>query len=584
MAQFNQHTTGLKKGDVLKGKYEVLALIGKGGMSRVFLARDLDLVNKQWAIKEVDRNAKDPMGRPIEQSLASEAELLSKLSHPSIVDIVDIERTDRFIYVVMDHIEGVSLDKVVRQKGPQQEEDVQEWMLQICDALGYLHRQNPPIIYRDVKPNNIMLHPDGYVKLIDLGVAREYKDEQKKDTIAFGTTGYAAPEQYGKSQTDPRTDIYGVGATMWHLLGGTAPPVEFPLPNVREANPNVSEGFADVIIPKCTALERSERYQSTDELMADLSIYRELTKEYRDTQKRKVKRFVGVVIGALACLLLGFISLGVRDFTITSSYENLVQMGRTYLHSGQNTEAHDQFVKAIEVKPNDIKGYQGLIDSYKDNGGVFSRNEKQELNSIYENNLDELKRSNIFGELNYLIGTTIYHYYDEGNADEVSKIKNSLAYFQAAADDERFAKENPTNHEMAEMYANIANYYNNRDSIVQSRDTEKLKEMYGRLLDGLRSLSDNLGNASDPLFNLDNTDLLTNALYDAIAGGMKQYAALDANTAESFIQNIQKELSIFESQPSLDAAKLAKTKSDFTKLQHAFAFYYSNATVPGGAL
>lgn len=583
MARLKRKKSGLKKGDVLKGKYEILALIGEGGMSRVFLARDLDLVNKQWAIKEVDRNAKDPMGRPIEQSLASEAELLSKLQHPAIVDIVDIERTDNFIYVVMDHIEGVSLDKVVRQKGPQKEEDVQEWMLQICDALGYLHRQNPAIIYRDVKPNNIMLHPDGYVKLIDLGVAREYKDEQKKDTIAFGTTGYAAPEQYGKSQTDARTDIYGVGATMWHLLGGTAPPVEFPLPNVREANRNISEGFADVIIPKCTALERSERYQSTDELMADLSIYRELTKEYRDTQKRKVRKFVNVAVAALGCLLLGFISLGVRTFSINSSYDNLVQMGTTYLNSGQNSDAHDQFVKAIEVKPEDIAAYRGLIDSYTDNGGVFSREEKQELNSLYENNLDALKHSTIFGELNYLIGTTIYHYYDEGNADEVSKIKNSLAYFQAAADDALFEKQNSTNHEMAQMYANIANYYNNRDSIVQSRDTEKLKEMYGKLLDGLHSLSENLGNASDPLFNLDNTDLLTNALYDAIAGGIKQYASLDAATAESFIQNIQKELSIFEAQPSLDPAKLAKTKSDFAKLQNAYAFYYSNATVPGGA-
>lgn len=583
MTRSERKETGLKKGDVLKGKYEILALIGEGGMSRVFLARDLDLVNKQWAVKEVDRNAKDPMGRPIEQSLASEAELLSKLQHPAIVDIVDIERTDNFIYVVMDHIEGVSLDKVVRQKGPQKEEDVQEWMLQICDALGYLHRQNPAIIYRDVKPNNIMLHPDGYVKLIDLGVAREYKDEQKKDTIAFGTTGYAAPEQYGKSQTDARTDIYGVGATMWHLLGGTAPPMEFPLPNVREVNHNVSEGFADVIIPRCTALERNERYQSIDELIGDLSIYRELTKEYRDMQKHKVRRFATFAGAALGCLLLGLASLGVRSFSINSSYDNLLQMGTTYLNSGQNSDAHDQFVKAIEVKPDEIDAYRGLINSYTDNGGVFYREEKQELNSIYENNLDVLKHSNIFGELNYLIGTTIYHYYEGGNADDVSKIKNSLAYFQAASTDPLFETQNPTNCEMARMYANIANYYSNRDNIVQSRDTEKLKELYGKLLEGLHSLSDNLGNASDPLFNLDNTDLFINALYDAISGGIKQYASLDAATAESFIQKLQNELSIFDAQPSLDPAKLAKTKTDFENLQNAYTFYYANSTVPGSA-
>ena len=183
-------------GDVIKGRYKILSVIGKGGMSRVYLAADLQLTNKQWAVKEVDRNATDPTGRPIEQSLASEAELLSKLDHPNIVDIVDIEKTEDFIYVIMDHVEGTSLADVVRREGPQSEEDVQKWMLQVCDALGYLHRQDPPIVYRDMKPSNIMLHPDGYIKLIDLGVAREYKDEARKDTIAFGTTGYAAPEQY----------------------------------------------------------------------------------------------------------------------------------------------------------------------------------------------------------------------------------------------------------------------------------------------------------------------------------------------------------------------------------------------------
>ena len=180
-------------GDVIKGRYKILSVIGKGGMSRVYLAADLQLTNKQWAVKEVDRNATDPTGRPIEQSLASEAELLSKLDHPNIVDIVDIEKTEDFIYVIMDHVEGTSLADVVRREGPQSEEDVQKWMLQVCDALGYLHRQDPPIVYRDMKPSNIMLHPDGYIKLIDLGVAREYKDEARKDTIAFGTTGYAAP-------------------------------------------------------------------------------------------------------------------------------------------------------------------------------------------------------------------------------------------------------------------------------------------------------------------------------------------------------------------------------------------------------
>ena len=287
-------------GDVIKGQYKILQIIGSGGMSRVYLASDLQLTNKMWAIKEVDRHATDPVGRPIEQSLAREADLLSKLNHPNIVDIVNIEKTDDFIYVVEDYVEGDTLDAEVRKEGPQSEEDVQRWMLQICDALGYLHEQNPPIIYRDMKPKNIMLHPDGYIKLIDLGVAREYVDDASRtDTVAFGTEGYAAPEQYGaKTQTDARTDIYGIGATMWHLLAGGAPPMEFPLPDVRTANPNVSEGFAN-IIARCCKLDRAERYQSCEELAVDLERYEELTAEYRARQAKKVRTFAGCAVGGV---------------------------------------------------------------------------------------------------------------------------------------------------------------------------------------------------------------------------------------------------------------------------------------------
>lgn len=116
----------LQEGDILKDRYKVQQLIGRGGMSRVFMCTDLNLQNKLWAVKEVSRNATDHVGRPIEQSLAIEAELLSKLDHPMIVDIADIVTTDECIYVVMDYVEGVSLDKVIREEGPQSEENVQD--------------------------------------------------------------------------------------------------------------------------------------------------------------------------------------------------------------------------------------------------------------------------------------------------------------------------------------------------------------------------------------------------------------------------------------------------------------------------
>ena len=135
---------------------------------------------------------------------------------PSIVDVIDGEGT---FLIVMDYIEGNPLNVLVNEQGAQSQEDVIDWAKQLCDVLGYLHSRTPAIIYRDMKPSNVMLKPDGNVMLIDFGTAREYKNKNMvEDTTCLGTQGYAAPEQFGgHGQTDARTDIYCLGATMYHL-------------------------------------------------------------------------------------------------------------------------------------------------------------------------------------------------------------------------------------------------------------------------------------------------------------------------------------------------------------------------------
>lgn len=535
---------GLAKGDIVKGRYEILRLIGEGGMSRVFLAADLQLNNKQWAIKEVDRNAKDPMGRPIEQSLASEADLLSKLDHPSIVDIVDIEKTEDFIYVVMDHVEGQPLDKVVREQGPQSEEDVQRWMLQICDAIGYLHRQNPPVIYRDMKPNNIMLHPDGYVKLIDLGVAREYKDEARKDTIAFGTTGYAAPEQYGKAQTDARTDIYGIGATMWHLLAGETPPVEFPLPNVREKNLSVGEGFADVIIPQCTQLDREERYQTCDELAADLEIYQELTQEYRAKQKSKVVKFGALVAAAVITLIVGFVLLGVRDATVTQNYEAHYQSAE--MQKRTDTEAAEQeYIQAISYRPDAVDAYLGLIYCYELDG-KFDTQEKQQFDSVYRKNLSVLKESKQFSDLSYQIGRLYWYFYTYGSSDDSSfdnqstRIKASTEYFEAAKDDPNFE-----NRLSAETYYNIASFTSDIENAIRQGDEDK--DLYRRYWDSLVSLEQSVDSANGntevaEIVKLDSYVLITNSV-ETYLSKFKDFAEVDRSEMDDLCKEVANRLS-----------------------------------------
>lgn len=517
----------LAQGDVLKGKYEVLALIGKGGMSRVYLARDLELLNKQWAIKEVDRHATDLAGRPIEQSLTSEAELLARLQHPGIVGIADILRTDDFIYVIMDHVAGEPLDEVVRRTGPQREEDVKEWALQICSALSYLHRQDPPIVYRDMKPNNIMLHPDGYVKLIDLGVAREYKDESKKDTIAFGTTGYAAPEQYGKAQTDNRTDIYGLGVTMWHLLAGSPPPVEFPLPNVRSANPAVGEGFADVIIPRCTQLTRESRYQTCEELAADVDAHQELTREYRATQQRKVIFFVVALAAALLFAFGGVAALAMQESLISQTYQHHMDVANALVQVSPE-QAQTEYLAAIAQRPDAFDAYDGLLGSYKVDG-LFTVAEKQQLDEVYERNLAALQSAGCFSAVSYEIGRLYWYFYEYGQTgaydeNQATRIKASTEYFANAAQDASFAQ-----HESAQSYAGIARFLSGIESAVMQGEEDQ--ELYAAFWTDLNQLAGHLGGEQLEKVRLDGCLLVANAL-ESYMGKFKSIGGVDSGALE----------------------------------------------------
>ena len=154
-------------GQIIDDKYEILTLVGEGGMSKVYLARDKRL-NKQWAVKEIQKNARDKNNEVVVQSAIAEANMIKQLDHPSIVRIVDIIENSDVIYIIEDYIEGVTLQETLENNGAQSQELVIEWAMQICEALEYLHTRKPSIIYRDMKPSNVMLKPDGNIKIIDL--------------------------------------------------------------------------------------------------------------------------------------------------------------------------------------------------------------------------------------------------------------------------------------------------------------------------------------------------------------------------------------------------------------------------------
>lgn len=249
--------------------YTVINLVGRGGMGAVYrVRRSSD--NTLWALKEMR-----PQGELSPEELAEnrrlflqEADLLRSLSFPNLPIVADLFENDGRPTMVMEFVSGQSLEDRVRDaNAPLLEQQVVQYGIQLCRVLHYLHSCDPPIIYRDLKPSNIMLTPDGVLKLIDFGVARTHKKGKSKDTIAMGSAGYAPPEQYGRGQTDARSDVYALGATLLHLLTNLPPvPLQTPQPgSIRKLNPSV-DAQTEAVIIRAMDLSRENRFSGCAEM------------------------------------------------------------------------------------------------------------------------------------------------------------------------------------------------------------------------------------------------------------------------------------------------------------------------------
>jgi len=282
---------------VLGGKYEVQKLLGRGGMSCVYLVEDIKL-QKKWAVKEISRKQNPEM---FFERAKIEIIVMKKLDHPALPRIVDMFEESACIYVVMDYIEGENLDVLLQKKEMIPQEKILLWAKELCEVLVYLHEQNPPIIYRDMKPANIMISKSGNVKLVDFGISREYKVNHQADTISLGSKGYAAPEQFaGEGQSDVRTDIYSFGVTLYHILTGIHPwEVSGSLFSHTQRKIRLS-GAWEHIIKGCTWRNPNLRYQTGRELLRDLKNFEKLEKRYQRKERgiKKVPFFIlaGIVL------------------------------------------------------------------------------------------------------------------------------------------------------------------------------------------------------------------------------------------------------------------------------------------------
>lgn len=253
----------LNSGYILDKKYEVIKTLGQGGMSTVYLCKNIRLGNL-WAIKEVSKELKGQM------DFLAEPNILKNLSHPGIPRVVDIFYEQDNLYMVEDYIEGETLESYINRNRPIDDQKICRIVISISDIVAYLHSFDPPIIYRDLKPSNIMITTSGKIVLIDFGISRVYKQGGNKDTIYMGSKGYAAPEQYGSEQTCKQTDIYGLGAVMYFIIKGKAPSTLFEALKDESYDEKVDDRLK-AVIQKAMQIDKDTRYISIEELQIDIN-------------------------------------------------------------------------------------------------------------------------------------------------------------------------------------------------------------------------------------------------------------------------------------------------------------------------
>lgn len=260
----------LEPGTVLQERYEIIEVAGSGGMAVVYRARDtrFEKVSRICAVKELYNTAPDPRLRDlVVESFRREANVLAQLSHPAVPSIFDYFSQGNRIYLVMEFVQGEDLEELIEESpGPMDQETVIQWAIEILDVLIYLHNREPPFIFRDLKPSNIMIDEAGRVMVIDFGIAKVYERGQRGTMI--GTAGYPPPEQY-RGLAEPRGDLYALGATMHHLLTKRDPRLEPPFSfhdhPIRESNPEVSDALSTIVM-KALEYDIDKRFGSAEEM------------------------------------------------------------------------------------------------------------------------------------------------------------------------------------------------------------------------------------------------------------------------------------------------------------------------------
>lgn len=382
---------------LLHERYKLLKVVGQGGMGTVHLALDVK-TNEQCAIKEILIKNRS------KETVLVEPNLLKRLQHPSLNKIIDIFEIDQKIYIVMDHIDGKSLKQLLISEKKFSEKMVINWSIQLCEVLIYLHNIEPyPIIYRDMKPGNILVGKENKITLIDFGIAAELKEEGMIDTQVAITRGYCAPEQYTERTFDERTDIYSLGITMYHLLTGISPnDTSFELKPIRKEDENISREI-EYIIGRAIKRNPDDRYQCVDDLLYDLVNINKLNEDFKKIIARQAITyliFVFIYLFFMGITYIGYKEIKSETYSLSQS---LISQGNMELEQSKYKLAFENFTKAIKLDEYNQDSYIGIFNYYNDMAEY-----KEGIKYINDNVEKFDKIPDLKVKYNYYLGN--YHY------------------------------------------------------------------------------------------------------------------------------------------------------------------------------
>lgn len=495
--------TYLREGDIVDGSWEVIKQIGQGGSGTVYLVRDIEL-NRLLALKEVPVRNTD-QGKRQAKAVVAEVSLLKSLSHPSIPRILKMTHDEHSILIIMDYIEGYSLRSLIAKKDYIEEALIIKWGLALCDTLKYLHNRNPKVIYRDLKPHNVMLSNENHLFLMDFGISREVGpdfDYSKEDRV--GTKGYAAPEMRAKNAWfDERSDIYALGRTLYFLATRNSPSLEklpngqeLPILPIRQYDASRSVGL-EKIIEKATAYKPKDRYQSVEEMIYDLKNIDKMSEGYI----RTIKRRATTIYTLFGILVLGVFLLGsgalYSQMATTDAYNQAISKGKT-------SQDLDALVSASKIMPGEVEPYLEMVKIYRSSGHFTSEDEFQLLSAL-QSNLPSLKGKEGAGDLLYQVGQLYWFYYPQNGQTK------SVSWFEQAKDFGVSEK----NQRLLSIYLELGTF---KKGILSSITDHSDSGMYKTYWTALGELSSEMGN--DPQLQLTYLQSVFDVI-DSYSGGLK---------------------------------------------------------------